>query len=250
LYAQASKQNISTSEVIKIKETFLTIGANKIKQINNIVKSNTKVKPHIQMMTKGLSRKHVIIPISSKNNMKFMKNSSIHVANINRSLRNANSEVLMDFIWSDPLGITVVTTKVSLQLDLQIIEQYVKNADNINTLQVEVSWLPQFKSYLKIIGISYFPHGNSQDWLTSSNVEEIIKQNQIFNNITLASKPCVIKVLPKSYMSIIWINIWDVQSRSRAKSLINWCFNIRRYITTIRGANMNPGVSQCKNCWK
>jgi len=221
LYTQASKQNISMFEVIKIKEAFPTIGANKIKQINNIVKGNTKAKPHIQMMIKEPSRKHIIISMSSENNMKFMKNSSIHVANMNRSLRNAKSEVLVDFIWSDLLGITVVTNKVSLQLDLQIIKQYVKNADNIDALQVEVPQLPQSKSYLKIIGISYFPYSNSQDRLTSSDVKEIIKQNQIFNNITLASRPHVIKVLPKSDMLIIWIDIWDVQSRSRAKSLIN-----------------------------
>ena len=144
----------------------------------------------------------------------------------------------------------VVTNKVSLQSDLQIIEQYVKNADSINALQMEVPWLPQSKSYLKIIGIPYFPHGNSQDQLISSDIKEIIKQNQIFDNITLTSRPCVIKVLPKSDMSIIWIDIWNVQSGSRAKSLINWCFNVERYIATIRKANMNPRVSQCKNCWK
>ena len=90
------------------------------------------------MTMKGLSRKHVIIPMSSKNNMKFMKNSSIHIANINRSLRNAKPEVLMDFIWSDLLRIMVVTNKISLQSDLQIIKQYTKNTDDINALQVEV----------------------------------------------------------------------------------------------------------------
>jgi len=36
-YAQASKQNTSTSEIIKIKEAFLSIGAKKIDQINNII---------------------------------------------------------------------------------------------------------------------------------------------------------------------------------------------------------------------
>jgi len=51
-------------------------------------------------------------------------------------------------------------------------------------------------------------------------------------------------------MSIIWIDIWDIQSGSRAKGLINRCFNVGRYITTIRGTNINPGVPQCKNCWK
>jgi len=115
---------------------------------------------------------------------------------------------------------------------------------------VDVPWLPQSKSYLKIIGIPYFPHSNSQDWLISSDIKEIIKQNQIFDNITLTSKPYIIKVLPKSDISIIWIDIWNVQSKSKAKSLINQCFNIERYITTISRANMNPRVPQCKNCWK
>jgi len=81
-------------------------------------------------------------------------------------------------------------------------------------------------------------------------MEGIIKQNQIFDNITLASKLWVIKVLLKLDMLIIWIDIWNVQSGSRAKGLINQFFNIGRYIAMIREANMNPGVPQCKNCWK
>ena len=90
------------------------------------------------MTTKGLLRKHVIIPISSKNIMKFIKNSSLHITNINRSLRNTKSEVLVDFIQLDPLGITVVTNKVALQSDLQIIEHYIKNANDINSLHIKV----------------------------------------------------------------------------------------------------------------
>ena len=71
----------------------------------------------------------------------------------------------------------------------------------------------------------------------------ILKQNQIFDNINLMSKPRVIKVLSKLDMSIIWIDIWDVQSGSKAKGLINQYFNVGKYITTIRDANMNPGIS-------
>jgi len=56
--------------------------------------------------------------------------------------------------------------------------------------------------------------------------------------------------LPKSDMSIIWINIWDSQSRFKAKSLINRRFNVGCFITTVQEVNMNPGVSQYKNCWK
>ena len=125
-YAQASKQNISISEVIKIKKTFSSINAKKINQINNIVKGNSKPKPHIQMTTKGLLRKQVIIPIGKENISNFMKNSLLHVTNINKLLRNAKYEVLVDFIHLDPLGIIVVTNKVFLQSDLQLIKNILR----------------------------------------------------------------------------------------------------------------------------
>ena len=148
------------------------------------------------------------------------------------------------------MGITVVTNKVAQSSDLMLIDQYIKNSNDINALQVEEPRLPKSKSYLKIIGIPYYPHSNTQDRLTSSDIETILKQNQIFDNISLASKPRVIKVSPKSDISVVWIDIWDVQSGTNTKMLINRCFNIGKYIATIQGANMNPGVPQCKNCWK
>ena len=170
-----TKQNTSMSDVIKIKETFPSIGAKKINQINNIVNESSKPKPRIQMTTKGLSRKQVIISMGNDNIVKFMKNSSIHVTNLNKNLQNAKSEVLVDFICSNPLGITVVTNKVSLLLDLLIIKNYVKNSENIDSSQIDTPHLPQSKSYLKIIGIPYYPHGNMQDCLSSQDVELVIK---------------------------------------------------------------------------
>jgi len=71
--------------------------------------------------------------MGNENNIKFMKNSSIHITNLNKNLRNAKSEVLVDFIFSDPLGIMVVTNKVSLLSDLLIIENYIKNLENIDS---------------------------------------------------------------------------------------------------------------------
>jgi len=44
-YAQVLKQNINTLEIIKIKETFLSIGTKKIDHISNIVNGNAKTKP-------------------------------------------------------------------------------------------------------------------------------------------------------------------------------------------------------------
>ena len=250
-YAQASKPSINMSEVLKIKETFPLLNAQKIEQVNNIVNGQNKAKPRIKMTTKGPSRKQIIIPMSNDNIVSFMKNSSTHVANINRSLRNAKTDVLVDYIQSDNTGISVIVNKIAQQSDISIIDNYIKNFNNINSLQVEDARLLMSKSYLKIIGIPYYPYSdNCQTKLSSDDIQNILKQNHIFDNISLASKPRVIKVSPKSDMASVWIDIWDVQSGKNAKMLINRCFNIGNFIATIRGANINPGVPLCKNCWK
>jgi len=117
-YAQAIKPSANTSEVLKIKEAFLALNAKKIDQINNIVKGNLKPKPQIQMTTKSPSRKQVIVLMSSKNNSIFMKNLALHVTNINRQLKNAKSEVLVDYIRSDcyDLKLKGLSDKITLVL--------------------------------------------------------------------------------------------------------------------------------------
>ena len=249
-YAQASKMSINISNVLKIKDSFPTLNATKIDQINNIAHGQNKPKPHIKMTTKGPSRKQIIIPMSSDNTASFMKSSSLNVANINRELQKAKTDVLVDYIQSDNMGIVIVTNKVTQQSDLSILDHYIKNSNDINALQVEDPRLPKFKSYLKIIGTPFYPHSDPQEKLTSSEIKSILKQNHIFDNISLTSKLRIIKVSPKSDMAIIWIDIWDVQSGQNTKLLINRCFNVGNNIATIRGVNMNPGIPQCKNCWK
>ena len=86
------------------------------------------------------------------------------------------------------------------------------------TDQIELPRLPQSKSYLKIVSIPYLSEVTNT-YLSSDNVEKILKANRIFNNIVLALKPRVIKVTPKSDISIIWIDIWDIQNRSKAKTV-------------------------------
>ena len=100
-------------------------------------------------------------------------------------LKNAKSEILVDFIWSDILSITVVTNKVAVQSNLYIIENYIKTTNDIDTTNIDTPHLFQSKSYLKIIGISYFSYDNSNECLIPNEVEDIIKWNQIFNNIVL-----------------------------------------------------------------
>ena len=64
--------------------------------------------------------------------------------------------------------------------------------------------LPQSKSYLKIIGFLYLEK-NTNVPTNLDFVETIIKLSHIFNDLLLASKPRIIKALPKSDIAIVWI---------------------------------------------
>jgi len=107
---------------LKIKEIFLFLNTKKIDQVNNIVNGQNKTKPHIKMTTKSLLRKQIIIPMSSDNVSSFMKSSLVYIANINRLLHNAKTDVLVNYIQSDNTDITVITNKVAQQSDMSIID--------------------------------------------------------------------------------------------------------------------------------
>jgi len=109
-----------------------------------------------------------------------------------------------------------MTNKVISSSELQMIENYIKNTNYINTNGVKVPRLPQSKSCLKIIGIPYLQE-NINISITSSVVEDFIKKNHIFNNIILVFKPHIIKVSPRLDMAIIWVDIWNVQSSSNVR---------------------------------
>ena len=235
LYAQVLKKTIgNTEEVLKIKETFPILKAKNIKNIQKIINGNntTKPKPYINSTTKGPSCKQIIVPMSNDNKINFMNESSTYVLNMNRALKSIKLDVAVDFICFDVTGIVVVITKVASSSDLQTIKQYIKGVNCINSNKVKSPRLPQSKSYLKIIGFSYLQE-NTTTPINTSVVEKILKKNHIFNNISLASKPRVIKISPKSNMAIIWIDIWNVQSGTNAKMLINRCFNVSNYIAII-----------------
>ena len=245
-YVQAMS---STVNILKIKEVFPALPNKKILEIHNVAfpKQNNKGK-NVQPTTKGLSRKQAIVPVSSNLTKIIMSDTNIHIFQINTHLKNIKSTLCVEFIHPCPGGIFIVTNNVSNLSNLTIIEKHFKSMEGINTNKVLAPRLPQSKSYLKITGIPYIQSDSNK--IMSDNVIEFMKYIEIFENISLATKPRVIKAFPKSDMAIIWFDIWDTQSSSKAKLLINHSFNLGRYITTIRATNMNLGVLQCYNCWK
>ena len=144
--------------------------------------------------------------MSIENAKYFIKESSFYVININRALKGIKSNIMANFIHTDAKCIIISTNNVVYSSDLQEIKKYIKNSLCTVTDQIESPRLPQSKLYLKIVGILYLSEVTNA-YLSSDDVEKILKVNHIFNDIVLASKSRVIKVSLKSDMSIVWINI-------------------------------------------
>jgi len=120
-YTQVSS-NLSTlnitKETLKIKKAFLNLQNKKIKQVQKLISSNNKLKLHINMTIKGPLHKQVIVPINIDNTRKLIKDSSTHVININRVLKNIKSNVMADFICIKNKGIVISTNHVASSSDL------------------------------------------------------------------------------------------------------------------------------------
>jgi len=80
-----------TRKTLKIKEAFSNLQNKKIELVQKIISSKDKLKPCINMTTKGPLYKQVIIPMSTDNANKFVKDSSVHIAKISTELLKMSS---------------------------------------------------------------------------------------------------------------------------------------------------------------
>jgi len=62
----------------------------------NSKKGNSR--PKINMITKKLSKRQIIVPIRANNAKTIIKNAKKHIFNINKSLKGAESDTITDFI--------------------------------------------------------------------------------------------------------------------------------------------------------
>ena len=58
---------------------------------------------------------------------RFLKDSSMHIININHALKNIKLKIMVDFIYVKDKGIVISTNNIALSLDLQEIEKYIKS---------------------------------------------------------------------------------------------------------------------------
>ena len=154
------------------------------------------------MTTKGPFHKQIIVLMNKEAANMYIKNASSHISSINYALKSIKSNILADFICINDKRIIISTNNITSPSNLQEIEKCIKNSLLNDGDQVSSPWLSKSKSYLKIVGI-LFLNKQSNTYILPENIEKILKNNHIFNNIILASRPRVIKVSLKSDMAII-----------------------------------------------
>ena len=140
------------------------------------------------MTTKGPLRKQIIILMNLNNSNIIRSNASFYINDINKHLKGANSNNLANFICIDKVGIIVTTRFTASKQDIKTIKTAIKNSQKINKDFVESPYLLQSKSYLMILGLSYFAK-NMNELITSEIVEEVLKKSHIFKDIKFSSKP-------------------------------------------------------------
>ena len=168
--------------------------------------SNQKRKSKLNMTTKDPSRKQIIIFMSTNNTERVIVQSNIHISNINRLLKDIKSEIYANFICSNKRSIILTTNNITSTLDMQTIEKYIKNLNNIDSNEIISPRLFQSKSYLKILDIPYLIKDTNLP-IFADIIKIVIKNTYIFNNTVLAFRPQIIKVSLKLDMAIIWVDI-------------------------------------------
>ena len=202
-----------------MKKAFPSLSADEVEKMLKAKNSSGGLKkPKINMTTKEQSRREVIIPIAKTNAELIINSAHIHISNVNKCLKNSKSDTFADFIQSNVNGIIITTNKPTSDLDLSTIEKYLKNVQNINPDSIESPCLPKSKSYMKIVGLPYL---SKLEVMSPDIIEGVLKNLHLFKDTILALKPHVIKASPKSDKAVVWVDIWDSQSGSCAKNIIN-----------------------------
>ena len=144
----------------------------------------------------------------------------------------ARSKLRVESVYKAWDGVFMSTNSVASAAELEVIKQWLKKTARLGESTEVEPRLPQSKSFLKILDVPYWNSKSSLP-ITSAQVEAAFSNSLLFEGVSLASMPRIMKVSPSSDMSVIWIDIWDSQKGSKGKTLINRSFNFERHTATV-----------------
>ena len=195
------KQISNINDVIWVKKAFSALSADEVRKMLNIKSKGMDMKkPKINIMTKGLSRKEIIISMTKVDIELIINSAHIYISNINKCLKNSKSDIIVNFIQININRIIIIINRPASNLDLSTIKKYLKNSQNVNPDFIESPCLLKSKSYMKIVGLLY---SSESEVRTSDVMKAVLKESHLFKDTILVSKPHIIKALPKSDKAMV-----------------------------------------------
>ena len=195
------KQISNINDVIWVKKAFSALSADEVRKMLNIKNKGMGMKkPKINIMTKGLSRKEIIISMTKVDIELIINSAHIYISNINKCLKNSKSDIIVNFIQININRIIIIINRPASNLNLSTIEKYLKNIQNVNPDFIESPCLLKSKSYMKIVGLLY---SSESEVRTSDVMKAVLKESHLFKDTILVSKPHIIKALPKSDKAMV-----------------------------------------------
>jgi len=94
------------------------------------------------MTTNGSLQKQIIILMGTNNTERIIAQASRHVGNINKSLKNIKFEIFVDYIQLDSKNMIITTNKVVASSDLNTVEKYIKDLNDIDSDDIISPRLP------------------------------------------------------------------------------------------------------------
>jgi len=83
--------------------------------------TNQKSKFKVNIITKGPSRKQIIISMGTNNVKRVITQVNAHITNINRAFKEVKSNISTDYIHSDNKEVVIITNKIAASLDLSMV---------------------------------------------------------------------------------------------------------------------------------
>ena len=170
--------------------------------------SHPSVSRTLKMITQGPTRHQVLIPLAPAATEMVVANAASAVEFCNKGLVSAHSKLRVESVHKAWDGISMSTNSVASVAELEVIKQWLKKTAGLGEVTEVEPRLPQSKSFLKVLGVPYWDSKTSLP-VTPAQVAEALSSSPLFEGVTLASMPCIMKASPSSDMSVIWIDIWD-----------------------------------------
>ena len=178
--------------------------------------SHPGVSRTLKMMTQGPTRHQVLVPLDSAATETMVANAASAVQFYNKGLVEACSKLRVESVRKAWDGMSMSTNSITSAAELDVIKQWLKKTAELGESTEVEPCLPQSKSFLKILGVPYWDSKSSLP-ITRAQVEAALSNSLLFEGVSLASMPCIMKASPSSDMSVIWIDIWDSQKGSKVR---------------------------------